>query len=235
MDRVESIDHARLGIDAQYSPAQCHKIRRLILEDWKKAGVKLPTYMKLVARYIAGHGVPEAWLSKLSHQTIDKMLKGVSTPRYEVWACLHLYLTRKYGEPGISAATATDAALLGRALARFAGLERTDAESDIAGRYTVSTETLSSGTGLALAIHRQEGEAFHTLRIVRRFCTAAPFADEVAIPYQGVGTIRAGKMTAVLREIATRSLETMDLDLSTLAPLEDDSLSARLAALEGAP
>ncbi len=107
-----SFDPAEYGIDSHYSTIQQEKIRRLMLEDWKAAGVKLPTYMKLVARYIEKTGVPELWLSKLRHQTMDTMLKRIYAPRYEFWACLHLYLTKKYGDVGISKQANTDMDIL---------------------------------------------------------------------------------------------------------------------------
>ena len=82
--------------------------------------MKLPTYMKLVARYIEDQAIPGGWLAKLSHQTMDKMLKSISTPRYEFWACLHLYLRKKYGDVPISSHAPSDIETLGEALAQFA-------------------------------------------------------------------------------------------------------------------
>lgn len=225
-EEAQAIDHARLGLDPQYSPAQQEIIRRLILEDWKKAGVKLPTYMKLVARYIAGAGLPEAWLAKLSHQTMDKMLKRVSTPRYEVWACLHLYLAKKYGEPGISASTPTEENQLGRALVRFAAAEAT---AVLAGTYSLPDES-----GAALGLEAAE-DGYCRLSLVRRYQSGEPFAEPVVSTAKGVGTIKGGKLTAVLRSVATRELESLDLALGTLTPLADAEMNARLAALRDAP
>lgn len=224
--KAEAIDHARLGLDPQYSPAQQEKIRRLILEDWKKAGVKLPTYMKLVARYIAGSGLPEAWLAKLSHQTMDKMLKRISTPRYEVWACLHLYLTKKYGEPGISASAPTEENQLGRALVRFAAAE---VAAGFAGTYSLPDEP-----DAALALEMVEA-GYCRLSLVRRYLSAEPFAEPVVSTAKGVGTVKGGKLTAVLRTTSTRELESLDLALGTLAPLADPEMDARFAALRDAP
>ncbi len=110
-------DTEALGLDSHYASHQCEKIRRLILEDWKKAGVKLPTYMKLVARYIEKTGVPEEWLVKLRYQTMNRMLEHVNV-RHEFWACLHLYLIKKYGDIGISKQADTDMDILGKTLAK---------------------------------------------------------------------------------------------------------------------
>lgn len=46
------IDPIKLGLDTDYNPGQQIKIHRLILEDWQTVGVKLLTYMKLIARTI---------------------------------------------------------------------------------------------------------------------------------------------------------------------------------------
>tara|TARA_E500000318_G_scaffold107170_1_gene116112 strand:+ start:2128 stop:2805 length:678 start_codon:yes stop_codon:yes gene_type:complete len=221
MDQQPIVDHAQLGIDPQYSPAQQHKIRRLILEDWKKVGVKLPTYMKLVARYIDGSGIPEAWLARLSHQTMDKMLKSVSTPRYEFWACLHLYLTKKYADLSISETERTDIELLGQALARFGG-----ETEEVEGTYRLDGEAET-----ALTISREAEEPFARIHLIRRYCSEEPFAEAVFTPCHGVGSVRDGKLTAIIRDITSRTIASMDIEMVALEKLEDVELEARLDAL----
>ena len=58
MDGDIGFDPTSLGLDRHYTPEQRQLIRRMMLEDWQVMAVKLPTYMKLVARSIAGTGVP---------------------------------------------------------------------------------------------------------------------------------------------------------------------------------
>lgn len=220
------IDHKALGIDPQYGRAQQHKIRRLILEDWQKAGVKLPTYMKLVARYIEATGVPDIWLARLSHQTMDKMLKGVSTPRYEFWACLHIYLARKYGDVSISATMQTDTDILGRALARF-GRPESD-NSELTGSFR-----LHEDEGVALAITERMSDGFHHVYLIRRYHSGEPFADAVWTPWRGAGVSNRSRLVAVLRD-ASREVVGLDVALSDLATLDDADSSARLDALRSA-
>ena len=45
-------DPAAHGLLSHYSDRARTRIRRTILEDWQASGIKLPTYMKLLARYI---------------------------------------------------------------------------------------------------------------------------------------------------------------------------------------
>jgi len=81
--------------------------------------------MKLIARHIKKTGFSEDWLKKLSHQTIAKMLSKTSTPLYEFWACLHLYLIEEHGPIDITPAI-TDADIFGKSVARFASIADLD-------------------------------------------------------------------------------------------------------------
>ena len=228
MDEPEPFDPARLGLESHYSPAHQQRIRRLILEDWKKAGVKLPTYMKLVARYIEGTGVPEAWLGKLIHQTMDKMLKGVSTPRHAFWACLHLYLLRKYGPEVAKAPPPSDLDELGRALARFAGEARLPGEAS--GIFRVSERP-----HMAVVI-RTDASGTHA-RVAALYRTEAgnAFTDTVTVTLRGAVVANGGGLAGMLRETATRSLLPIDLPLARLKPEDDGAMRAKLEALDDAP
>ncbi len=131
-------EDARAILPSHYSDRARLRIRERILTDFEGSGVKLPTYAKLLARYIAPLGVSEAWLAKLSHQTLAKTLAGSSNPRYPVWACLHLYLWRKDGrfmpEPHIS-----DAEELGLALSSFGQI----AAPEQTGKFAIHDATIS--------------------------------------------------------------------------------------------
>jgi hypothetical protein len=121
----ENFDAQAFGLPSHYSAKAQSILRKLILEDWSKSDVKLPTYMKLLARYIQNSGVSEAWLSKLRHQTMASMLAGKSMPRYPFWACLHLYLIKKYGSVELERIK-TLADELGESLAKFAVITAPD-------------------------------------------------------------------------------------------------------------
>lgn len=225
MAEETAVDHKRLGIDPQYNPAQQQKIRRLMLEDWQKAGVKLPTYMKLVARYIADTGAPEEWLAKLSHQTMDKMLKSVSTPRYEFWACLHLYLSKKYADLSISETAPTETQILGEALVRFGKVSDSVAAN---GAYSLNGET-----NTALALVRDQESPYHRVYQLRRFHSDEPFADPVVTTLYGAGVVTGSTLVAVLRTIS-REITSLEVALSALTPLDDETMLARLDALRDA-
>lgn len=123
----EQFDASAHGLPSHYGDDLKRKIKRLILEDVQASGVKLPTYMKLLARFIAPLGVPEDWLSKLRHQTMATMLNGTSMPRYPFWACLHLYVIKKYGADCLDQAH-DDLAQLGQSLASFADSDAPEAD-----------------------------------------------------------------------------------------------------------
>lgn len=193
-----SFDPAKYGLLSHYSPDAQQRIRRLILEDWKAVGVKLPTYMKLMARYIAPTGVSEDWLAKLSHQTMDKMLKSVSTPRYEFWACLHLYVTKKYGPQDIESEL-SDADILAQALVRFGGI---DGFSD-----NLDSDTVPRG----LHIEDDSGKPFRLAELVEITQSAEPFAIEIERRYQGAAITQGGRLIAVLRDVITRQIKTLEI------------------------
>lgn len=120
-DSQDPFDIKPLGGLSHYGENAYALIKRMILDDFERQGVGLPTYMKLVACYIAPMGVPEDWLAKLKHQTMAKMLVGKTVPRYEFWACLHLYLIRQTGSFEIAGqVSALD--VFGQALSSFAVL-----------------------------------------------------------------------------------------------------------------
>lgn len=192
-------DPTSFGLLSHYPPDAQHRIRRLMLEDWKAAGVKLPTYMKLVARFIAPTGVSEGWLAKLSHQTMDKMLKSASTPRYEFWACLHLYLTKKYGPQEISP-TLTDADILGQAVIRFGAI----GETPNTGCHEVE--------GLRLAIESAEDKpyAFAQTREIRQ--GPEPVGVEIECKRQGIAVRQGNRLIAILRDIVSLEVSTIEIE-----------------------
>lgn len=194
-----SFDPASFGLLSHYPPDAQHRIRRLMLEDWKAAGVKLPTYMKLVARFIAPTGVAEDWLAKLSHQTMDKMLKSASTPRYEFWACLHLYLTKKYGPQEISP-TLTDADILGQAVIRFGAI----GETPSSGCYVVER--------LRLDVEAIDGKpyAFAQARETRQ--AIEPFGVDIERQRQGIAVRQGERLIAILRDIVSLEVSTIEIE-----------------------
>lgn len=202
MSETQAVNHAALGIASHYGPAECQRIRRLMLEDWQKIGVKLPTYMKLVARFIEAEPIPESWLARLSHQTMDKMLKGTSTPRYEFWACLHLYLTKKYGPMPIAETPPDDIEVIGQALARFGGPSE-----------DVSISEAEIDTAATLSITKPDNAPYHRVELVRHYRSDEPFADTVTTHTEGAGIVSAGKMSAVLRSTADRTVECITIAL----------------------
>ncbi len=195
-----SFEPAKYGLLSHYSPDAQQRIRRLILEDWKAAGVKLPTYMKLLARYIASTGVSEDWLAKLSHQTMDKTLKSISTPRHEFWACLHLYISKKYGQQDIEP-NLSDADILGQALARFGGVE--DAFNDSGAENAV--------TGLTIEASPQKPYALAEL--IETSKSDEPFGVEIEQHYQGAVIAQGSKLVAILRSVMTRQIKTLEMEL----------------------
>ena len=200
-------DPAAHGLLSHYSDTARTRIRRAILEDWQASGIKLPTYMKLLARYIVptkrgATPVPEDWLAKLSHQTMAKMLAGTSTPRYEFWACLHLYLTKKYDLLDIDPEI-TDENVLGQSLVRFG---RVTAPPD-AGHYAVKSDTQ-----IALECAKQGQYALATM--TRHLNPKADQNAFLTIPTQskakGVAIAQSKEPDAsihlVLRDILTREI-----------------------------
>jgi hypothetical protein len=184
-----------------------------MLEDWNKAGVKLPTYMKLVARSIAPTGVPDAWLAKLIHQTMDKMLKGTATPRYEFWACRHLYLIRKYGADVVADPEPSHIDQLGQALVRFSGF--VDAETGCVGTFT-----LRGQPDIALILEPPGREGFSRIRARTTRPGAQPFGETVTIVRIGAATWSAGRVVAVLRDAADHKLSTIEAATADLERVE---------------
>lgn len=214
-----AFDAASLGLLSHYGAVPRTRIRRLILEDWQTSGIKLPTYMKLLARHIAPSkrkmpSIPEGWLSKLSHQTMAKMLAGTSTPRYEFWACLHLYLTKKYGPVDIDPEL-TDADILGQAISRF-GSDCTDPP---AGQFE-----LDSCRELTLRPARVGGYT-----IAEMLSTANPNQNQLIKlrrKAEGVafaqGHSQNSQIHLILRDIITQSIELQSVDI----PLSDERPNA---------
>lgn len=216
---MTDFDPAELGIESSYDQTQRDTIRRLILEDWKASSVKLPTYMKLVARYIIPEGLPEDWIKKLSHQTMNKMLKGISTPRHAFWACLHLYLMRKYGDIGISEPGATDLVVLGKALVRFAVIEENESPK---GTYWLDEHT---------AVLIEPASKYYRLLMVRRLNGVDEFTEPVYMVYEGSGVTRDQKLVAVLRNLGTHEMKAIEASSGSLRELDDADLRARLERL----
>lgn len=196
-----SFNPASFGLLSHYSPQSQQRIRRLMLEDWKGTGVKLPTYMKLVARFIAASGVPEAWLGKLSHQTMDKMLKSASTPRYEFWACLHFYLNKKYGPVDIDPLV-TDADILGQALVRFASIKQTAAT----GRYEID--------GREVELVAEAGRPYAFAEATQTRQGHKPFGVETEYREQGIAVIQHDRLIVILCDIASQRISTIELEAS---------------------
>ena len=214
MDTEAHFDAARLGLETHYGPEMRRRIQRLMLEDWQKAGVKLPTYMKLVARSIAPAGVPEAWLGKLIHQTMDKMLKGTATPRYEFWACLHLYLIRKYGPEIVADPEPDEIAQLGQALVRFASFE--EAETGCAGTFTLRRQP-----NVTLTLQPAEENGFFRIRARIAQPSTQTFGETVTQTKVGAGTRSAERIIGVLRDVASHKLSTVATAIADLEPAAD--------------
>jgi len=221
-NKVE-FDAEALGLDSHYAPHQHEKIRRLILEDWKKAGVKLPTYMKLLARYIENTGVPEEWLAKLSYQTMNRMLNRV-TVRHEFWTCLHLYLIKKYGDIGISKQAYTDMDILGKTLSKvFAKSEATD-NGEV---------TYQLGDNQGVSITSEGDKSYHKINMIYRYKSDEPFADEVISSYQGAAVERSQDLIGMVWALDTREPQSFEVTPETLTPLSDDKLRNSLKRLRG--
>jgi len=219
MDGENPFDPAGLGLEAHYTPEQRQLIRRLMLEDWKIVGLKLPTYMKLVARAIAGTGVPEDWLAKLIHQTADKMLKGTSMPRYEFWACLHLYIRRKYGDSGISSQTPSDDALLGEALAKFGATP--DGATPPEGIFMIGDDPQT-------AISFQPKAGYARITQMTRVINEGPFAEDRWVVSHGVAVSQGQRLFSILRAVKDRSLSSAILERDQLSKTISDDHRQRL-------
>jgi len=192
-------DISKYGLESHYAPDQHEKIRRLILEDWKASGVKLPTYMKLVARYIAPEGVPEEWLSKLRHQTMDTMLKRISVPRYEFWACLHLYIVKKYGSQDIGDDLG-DSDILGQSLVRFGDIKEAPEKL-----VTIISDK-------KLTIEAQDDKLYALAELISTDRCEEPFGVEVTFKSQGAAVKLAGHLLVILRDEMTKDISTEEIE-----------------------
>jgi hypothetical protein len=196
-----TFDVAAHGLDSHYSPAQQERIRQLMLEDWAYAGVKLPTYMKLVARYIEKTGVSEEWLKKLRHQTMDNMLKKTFVPRYEFWACLHLYLNKKYGHQDITGQYAEDD-IFGAAFVRYGGAKA----SPNSGRYQIGDRVIDITT--------EAGKSFAYACVSQTESIKAldDFTLDIENPVKGVAIQQGDKTLIVLRDVMTQAITMQELE-----------------------
>ncbi len=224
MRHKDSFDPKTMGLLSHYSPDAQGRIRRLMLEDWKAAGVKLPTYMKLVARYVASvqprevgrakdiphvaaadrartFKVPEDWLTKLSHQTMDKMFKGISTPRYEFWACLHLYLAKKYGPVEIDPAQISEADMLGQAVARFGQLE------DAPPPATIEIDATTR-----LEIDEATGTGFAPANLMQTHQGPPPLSLEIEEEAHGIAIQQGEDVLAVMRDVITYEISMITIE-----------------------
>jgi hypothetical protein len=197
---MTEFDPQEHGLESHYAPEQQARIRRLMLEDWKEAGVKLPTYMKLVARFIEKTGIPEEYLSKLSHQTMSKMLKRTSTPRYEFWAALHLYLSKKYGVVEIDS-TFSEEDMLGASLVRYWGAQ----SAPQAHQYEVD--------GVAIEIVPVEGKDYSAAQVITPAKDTSEFTLNIEQLIKGVAIEQEHKIITTMRDTMTREGFTWEIEL----------------------
>lgn len=218
---MSDFDPAHYSLQTHYTREARQIIQRLILEDWKSSEAKLPTYMKGVARAIIPAGVPDEWLSKLSHQTMSKMLKGTSIPRYAFWACLHLYLMKKYGDIGLTHQGIHKIDLLGQALARFNNQAKT--------QHITGTFALDDITAISL----QKDKGFTRLTAITKHISDEPFSEPAYTTYQGAALQQDDHLTGLLNNVTDQRLKPLETMLSDIQPLEDPVLKMRLERLAG--
>ncbi len=194
-----SFDASAYGLESHYNEQAQAKLKRLMLEDWKDAGVKLPTYMKLVARYISSDGVPEEYLSKLRHQTMDNMLKGAVKPRYEFWACLHLYLNKKYGVVDMGRLSEDD--IFGASFVRYGSAQ----SAPNSGQYQIGD--------MVLDITTVEGKAFAYASVPQGEAnkTLDDFTLDIEHPLKGVAIRQDEKTLFILRDVMTQAITMREL------------------------
>lgn len=195
-----TFDPDTYGVMSHYTPKAQQRIRRTILEDWQASRVKLPTYMKLVARYIAPTGVPEDWLAKLSHQTMAKMLKSESTPRHTFWACLHIYITKKYGAVVIDEALQSASNLLGQAIAQFGTVRPVSVSGDI-----------TLGDNQTMIIEQNEAQSFATVLKTTQIASPPDSEMQIQFKHEGVAFETAAerldsKAVFILRDCMTEEV-----------------------------
>ncbi|MBG6211355.1 hypothetical protein IWQ49_006039 [Labrenzia sp. EL_126] len=219
----QAFNPADLGILPHYNHARQIRIRRLILEDWKEAEVKLPTYMKQVARAISHTGVPEEWLAKLSHQTMAKMLSDTSTPRHEFWGCLHLYLSIRFANAHVLETALYDLERLGTALAGFLSLK----DLDLTG---FGARALKTPTNLTLKVFEASDPAYSHVFGVRPVIQDDPLKPHTNTFFSGPAVVFADRLIATLRDPAMTDIEVLDLQINELTPQADTTIIRRLDA-----
>ncbi len=217
---LNDLEKDNQGLLPHYNKEAQEKIRRIILEDWKLSDAKLPTYMKQVARFIIPLGVSDDWLKKLSHQTMSKMLNRVSTPRYEFWACLHLYLNKKYGNIGLDGDTDDEIIKLGQFLRQFVSSNN----ESIAGSFRLDKSTV---------IKLVDKTDYQLIAMVRHTQPHEPFADMVYQPHEGAGLVNSDRINAVLRTTDKTALKTLHIPTDTLGELDNSNLKRKLAERTG--
>lgn len=216
---MTEFDPTHLGLESHYNEVQQHKIRRLILEDWKKSDAKLPTYMNLLSLYIRTEDIPNDWLNKLSHQTMSKMLKSISTPRYEFWACLHLYLNKKYGDL-LDIDSHKDIDDLGAMLYQFCNRNIKECQS---GSYLHGNN--------AIKITARMG--FQHIALIYQTQSKEPFSDTVYTIYEGASIRQNSEVVGLLRGLSNKELKTIEINAGDFSELVDADLQARLNRVAG--
>lgn len=191
-------DPQQAGLLSHYGEEARFQIKKRMCDDWRATDIKLPTYMNLVARFIEKTGIPESWLAKLSHQTMAKMIAGTSTPRHEFWACLHMYLMKKYGPFSITPSV-TDADILGQSITRFA---TTDNMDGLAGSHAIADHAM-----LSISKADDQHYAYAALKITQ------PASDEFYVAMtrrlEGVAvTLKSGETQLLLKSADDKSLHT---------------------------
>ncbi|MEO1643110.1 MAG: hypothetical protein AAFR74_07215 [Pseudomonadota bacterium] len=205
-DKTEP-DLEALGLPSHYDLTAKAIIKQHILEDWKATGQKLPSYVNLIARYIQGRGVPEIWLSKLIHQTLQNMLTGKNDPRYPFWACLHIYLGKKLGDISLNRVK-TDVDKLGEALTNFAPSKPPAAYTAKDGHEVSLRITPSDHPGYAYAeldasVPVNDPSQFYRVRMKQPFTGVALQAQDSA----------DGPVQLVLRNVLNQTLKTLEIEL----------------------
>lgn len=170
---TSKFDLEAMGLLTHYSPDAQGRIRRLMLEDW---------------------------LAKLSHQTMDKMLKNISTPRHEFWACLHLYLIKKYGLLEIDPQQISEADILGQAMARFGQLE------DAPQPATIEVDAVTR-----LEINEATRTGFAPANLTQTRTGPPPLNLEIEEIAQGIAVCQGEGIKAILREDSTLDLRFVDV------------------------
>jgi len=211
-EKLNNFDPSSHGLESHYNTQQQYKIRRMIVEDWKQSDAKLPTYMNLLSLYIVPERVPDDWLKKLSHQTMSKMLNNISTPRYEFWACLHLFLNKKYGD--IELNEISEVSHLGLALKGFG-----EQECEIEGDFCLDEN-------LALKLSIKDG--YTHVVMIECYQSNEPFSDAVHTNYEGAGVQQNKQLICLNRNLSTKQISALESNINDLLPLDQPKLKDRL-------